>query len=243
MTISFLTKPPASSPNRPISRPQYQPPESKKTPLRSAIQFGTNGTGTANKTSKTAPPSLQAPTPNPGFFSTERWTGAYNALKQDLTSPKWWLKQGAIAGAITLATCWLPGSQLITIPLWLGFEAVLSACRGHQHYADYQNKNKTKPSSSKHSKQWTPEEKRQGAWRGFKQGVKEVFTKKLGQNLLISGAVCLATCWLPGSQLVLIPALFCTYAAWDGIQGAFQGYENPAVFPDKSKQTRKTETK
>lgn len=243
MTILFSklyqAKPQVPHPKRTVPGRQYQPTELEKLPLNVAIQFSGDGAETVNMASKKIS-SQQVPKPKSGFFSKERWTGAYNSLKQDLSSPKWWLKQGAIAGAITLATCWLPGSQLVTIPLWLGFEAVMSACRGHQHYADYQNKNKTE---STKSKQWTQEDKRKGAWQGFKQGVKNGFTKDFGQKLLISGAICLATCWLPGSQIILIPALFCTYAAWDGIQGAFQGYENPAAFADKSKKAGKAETK
>lgn len=173
-------------------------------------------------------------------------------MKHDLTSKDWWLKNGAIATAVTLATCWLPGSQLFTIPLWLGIDVLFSAMRGHQHYQDFPEKptanvpqnpaTQTSPGTqTPKQKQWSGKEKRSAAWKGLKQGIKEGFCKDFGKKALISGAVCLATCWLPGSQLILIPSLFCTFAAWEGVKNAFEGYEKPETYMAASQQAGKTQ--
>jgi hypothetical protein len=206
----------------------------REKPLSDSIQFGN-----PPKRAKTEAAKPSTPNEEPGFFGKARWIGAGNALISDLKSPKWWLYHGSIAGAITLATCWLPGSQLITIPFWFGWQALQSANKGHQNYKDYQTEQPTK----KDTTTWTAQQKRQGAWDGFKEGVKKGLTQDLGMKLLMSGAICLATCWLPGSQLILIPALFSTFAAYEGVQGALQGYENPAAFSEQSKQAGKTEAK
>lgn len=183
-----------------------------------------------------------------GFFSKERFTGAWRSLKQDLTSKNWWLKNGGIAAAVTLATCWLPGSQLFTIPLWLGIDMVFSAITGYQHYQAFLNKpavNTPQKLATQKPKQkpWSGKDKRSAAWKGLKQGVKDGFCKDFGKKALISGVICLATCWLPGSQLILIPGLFCTFAAWEGVKNAFEGYEKPETYLKASQQTGKTQAK
>ncbi|WP_303673901.1 hypothetical protein [Vampirovibrio chlorellavorus] len=172
------------------------------------------------------------PSPEAGFFSKERLTGAWRSVKHDLTSKDWWLKNGAIATAVTLATCWLPGSQLFTIPLWLGMDVLFSAMRGHQHYQDFPEKPaanapKKPATQTPKQKQWRSKDRRNAAWKGLKQGIISGFRDNFQFKALLSGGLCLATCWLPGSQLLLIPSLFCTFAAWGGITQAIEGYENP----------------
>ncbi|WP_373532345.1 hypothetical protein [Vampirovibrio sp.] len=226
----------------PAKRSAQQAPPKLSKP---SLHFG-DPTPVKTAQSTKAPASQPAQPPaEPGVFSKIRWTGAWNALKTDLTTPRWWLQHAAIAGAITLATCWLPGSQLVTIPLWFGVEAALSAYKGHKHYKDYQTTTQAPQPAENEKKDtsWTAQQKRSGAWNGLKQGVKEGITKNFKTKLLVSGAVCLATCWLPGSQLILIPAMFSTFAAWDGIQRAFQGYDNPGAFSPALKQAGKTEAK
>jgi hypothetical protein len=178
------------------------------------------------------------PAPQAGFFSGERLTGAWRSLKHDLTSKDWWLKNGAIATAVTLATCWMPGSQLFTIPLWLGIDAMFSAMKGHQHYQDYQHPRAPKTPATPQAtngKPWSGKDKRSAAWKGLKQGVKDGFCKDFGKKALLSGAICLATCWLPGSQLIFIPSLFCSFAAWGGVTKAMEGYEHPEKYLKPSK--------
>lgn len=237
MNLSLSANPPQ------LSKPSLSSSGNATQKLRGKSLSDTIQFGNQPKTAKTEVTKQSTPNEEPGFFSKARWAGALNALKSDLRSPKWWIHHGAIAGAITLATCWLPGSQLITIPLWFGVEALLSAYKGHQNYKDYQKIQESDQPTEKNATTWTAQQKRQGAWDGLKQGVKEGFTKDPGMKLVMSGAICLATCWLPGSQLILIPAFFSTFAAWEGVQGALQGYENPAAFSEQLKQAGKTEAK
>lgn len=241
--------------HKPVLRPSvFSPlqtrPSSRMTELAQP-QSAFDAVHLAGNPPQTAPAANR--TPEAGFFSQDRLTGAWRSLKQDLTNKNWWLKNGAIAVALTLATCWLPGSQLFTIPLWLSMDALYSAIRGHNNYQDFLNKPATKVVPEKPAtqpakpKQWHGKDRRSAAWKGLKQGVKDGFCKDFGKKALISGAICLATCWLPGSQLILIPGLFCSFAAWEGVTKAIEGYENPGkdLNPSEtpSQQARKTQAK
>jgi hypothetical protein len=237
MNLSLSANPPKSS-TRSLSSSGNAPQKLREKPLSDSIQFGN-----PPKTAKTQAAKQSTPNEEPGFFGKARLAGAWSALKSDLRSPKWWIQHGAMAGAITLATCWLPGSQLITIPFWFGWQALASANKGHQNYKIYQKPQASEQPTEKNATTWTAQQKRQGAWDGLKQGVKKGFTQDLRGKLLLSGAICLATCWLPGSQLILIPAFFSTFAAYAGVKGAIEGYENPAAFSEQSKQAGKTEAK
>ncbi len=245
--MSIATHNPARPP-RVFSPAQTRPSSRTAEPARpqqpfDAVHFAGN------------PPKRKSDTTNQveaGFFSGERFTGAWRSLKQDLTSKNWWLKNGGIAAAVTLATCWLPGSQLFTIPLWLGIDAMFSAMRGHQNYQNFLDKPAAnvpkKPAThTPEQKQWSGKDKRSAAWKGLKQGVISGFRDNFKLKALVSGAICLATCWLPGSQLILIPSLFCSFAAWEGVTKAIEGYQNPGkdlnASETPSQQAGKTQAK
>lgn len=172
----------------------------------------------------------------PGEFTTgEKWKGGAKAMFKSLADWKWWAKEGAIACAITLATCWLPGSQLFTIPLWLIISGMFT--HGQAFMNGFRNPDSVNAPSEpkrKHSDdgEWTTGEKAKAAAKGaLKHGIK-AFTWKDGdllQNLGISALLTLATCWLPGSQLLTIPAWFCMDAAIKAGRGAYVGWQHPGL--------------
>ena len=154
------------------------------------------------------------------------FTGARKAIWNDLKSPKWWGTQLAVSTAITLATCWLPGSQLATIPAWFAISMVYSGFEG------YHRKNQAKPPKA----QPAPEEKAgdfgfldkaQGALKGAVKGSWQGVKNNIGRDLLFGGALTLATCWLPGTQIIIIPAFMCVSAAMGAVSHAHKGWKNP----------------
>jgi hypothetical protein len=74
--------------------------------------------------------------PSPGFLkkitSIKHWKSGFKVglqgVKQDLSQN--WGKHLLISSLITLLTCWLPGSQLVTIPLWFCMSAAIEGGRG-----------------------------------------------------------------------------------------------------------------
>jgi hypothetical protein len=58
--------------------------------------------------------------------------------------------------------------------------------------------------------------------------VKAIFQpKSLALDTLIAVAITVATAWLPGSQLLTIPAFLAISAALRAVKGGIQGYQNP----------------
>lgn len=180
------------------------------------------------------------------FTTGEKWKGGGKALLKSVADWKWWAKEGAIACGITLATCWLPGSQLFTIPLWLGISgafkhgrAFMEGFRNPDFVDDTSETESSKP--AKHAsnqdadhEEWTRGEKAKAAFKGaWQEGIKAVSWKKDGdlmKNMAFAGLITLATCWLPGSQLLTIPAWFCIDAAIKAGQGAYLGWQHPGLF-------------
>jgi hypothetical protein len=182
----------------------------------------------------------------------QRVTGALKAAGKSLASGKFWLTHLAIASAITLATCWLPGSQLITIPIYL---AVAGACQagaaakeGYNHPFQV---GKTKPANAIDPELQPDSPKAQAPppasdlpvyhpkrlWGGVKGMGKQVihdFKAHFILNALISGLITLATCWLPGSQLLTIPAWYCMDSAFSAVRGAYRGWKDPNYSPSKA---------
>jgi hypothetical protein len=165
----------------------------------------------------------------PEINTGDRFTGAWKAIKKDITSLSWWGKQTAIATAITVATCWLPGSQLFTIPLWLGISLTMQGIDGFSNPTQY-NAPAPAKQPAEQDKKWSGGQKAKGALKGFGSGVIHGIKDDFGKKALLSGALCVATCWLPGSQLLLVPALFCSYGAWEGIQRGIKGWNHPAQY-------------
>lgn len=163
----------------------------------------------------------------PEINTGNRFTGAWKAIKKDITRLGWWGKQTAIATAITVATCWLPGSQLFTIPLWLGIDLTMRGIDGFSNPAKYNTPASTKHQPAEQDRKWSGGQKMKGALKGFGSGMIHGIKDDFGKKALLSGALCVATCWLPGSQLLLIPALFCSYGAWEGIQRGIKGWNHP----------------
>lgn len=224
MTLSPIqpsqTRPSKSQPRRQNSVWAKNMPALKQTPPKDSVQF------------RGAPPQNDEQAPSGETTIGDRLKGAGRAVWQDVSSFKWWAKQTAISSAITLATCWLPGSQLVTIPLWLGVSLALDAVDGlfNPQSHDPKLKELKKQKAEQAQQGWSNWKRSQGATKGAWEGIKEGFTDKFKKKLLISGALCLATCWLPGSQLLLVPALFCTYAACDGTMKGYQGWKNPGLY-------------
>lgn len=196
-----------------------------------------------------------------GEFTTgQKWQGGGKALLKSVSDWKWWAKEGAIACGITLATCWLPGSQLFTIPLWIGISGAFTHGRafmeGFRNPALADAPESKAAKTAKHAadddEEWTKGEKAKAAAKGaWKHGLK-AFTLKDGdllQNLGISALLTLATCWLPGSQLLTIPAWFCMDAAIKAGRGGYLGWQHPEIFShqpsddDPSEKAGKTHTK
>lgn len=179
----------------------------------------------------------------PSHTTGERFNGAWKAVKNNVTTLGWWGKQTAIAGAITLATCWLPGSQLFTIPLWLGIDLTLKAIDGFSNPEQQNVKKQANDPQSEQSSKASKSDKAKGALKGIASGAWHGVKDDFGKKALISGALCLATCWLPGSQLFLIPAVFSTYAAWGGVQRGMDGWKRPELFLDHLKKPGETQAK
>lgn len=171
----------------------------------------------------------------------ERFKGAWKAVKNSITSFSWWGKQTAIAAAITLATCWLPGSQLVTIPLWLGIDLTMKAVDGLFHPKKYNAPPPKTTPQPEQSQNFSNRIRGKGALKGFGSGMVHGIKDDFKKKALIGGALCLATCWLPGSQLLLIPALFCTYGACGGIQHGIKGWNHPDQYLDSLKQSREAQ--
>ncbi len=178
-----------------------------------------------------------------------RAQGAWQGFKNSAFSPKWWAMEGAIAGAITLATCWLPGSQLLTIPAWIGASLAINTIMGGVYpgrtlkEAQKKHQKSTEPQAPQHQ-EWTTSEKAKGALKGTLNGLKTGFTDHWKTKLALGAGLSVALCWLPGSQLFLIPAIYCISAAANATSGGLKGYQQPAEYGVKpSKQSGKTEAK
>jgi hypothetical protein len=78
-----------------------------------------------------------------GFSSAERVKGAVTGAMKAIFQPKSLMIDSLIAVAITVATAWLPGSQLLTIPAYLAISAALRAVKGALH--GYQNPGSKQP--------------------------------------------------------------------------------------------------
>lgn len=221
---------PSKSPAPSTPTANATPPKTEENPLQ------------AEAASKSLAPSASQPTATtPAKVEPmDRVKGAGVALKNDLLSWKWWGKEALISGAITLATCWLPGSQLLTIPLWMGISLAFDAAKGAfhpEHYLDKFKKPETPKRPAQPAKNWTTSEKLWGATKGACYGAWHGVSHHFGRKLLVAGALSLALCWLPGSQLILIPAIFCMHGAVDAVQGARQGFtdpDNPKLPEEKS---------
>lgn len=175
------------------------------------------------------------------FSTGEKWKGGGKAMLKSLTNWKWWAKEGAIACGITVATCWLPGSQLFTIPLWLGISGVFT--HGKAFMDGFRNPNTAdamdaakaqERQSTQHNREgWSKTQIAKAMAKGAWDYGKRTFMLKNGdllQNLGISALLTLATCWLPGSQLLTIPAWFCMDAAIKAGMGGYHGWQNPAHY-------------
>jgi hypothetical protein len=178
-----------------------------------------------------------------------RAQGAWQGFKNSAFSPKWWAMEGAIAGAITLATCWLPGSQLLTIPAWIGASLAINTIMGGVYpekaleAAQKKRQNGTEPHNHQHQ-EWTTSEKAKGAFKGAMNGLKTGFIDHWKTKLALGAGLSIALCWLPGSQLFVIPAIYCVSAAFKATSGTLKGYQQPAKYGVKpSNQSGETEAK
>lgn len=175
------------------------------------------------------------------FTTGQKWQGGGKAMLKSMTNWKWWAREGAIAGGITLATCWLPGSQLFTIPLWLGISGAFT--HGKAFVDGYRNPDAVGKIDSAKAKEHQATQQNREGWgkgeiakamlKGAWDNGKRTFMLKNGdllQNLGISALLTLATCWLPGSQLLTIPAWFCMDAAIKAGMGGYHGWQNPAHY-------------
>lgn len=184
-----------------------------------------------------APLPSQAPPPIDDKTVVQDSVGAKlsragTSLQNNLTSGHWWLNQGLIAGGITVATCWLPGSQLVTIPVWLAVSLAgdaVNAMFDPNAVGSHESSVSKPPASSKPPGQETLWDRGKGSLYGFGKGLWHGLVEHPVRNLLISAAICLATCWLPGSQLLLIPAFYAMNSAYHGVLGAIAGYQNPRL--------------
>lgn len=71
------------------------------------------------------------------FTSKQRLNGAFKSAVKAIFNPRSIFIDTLIAVAITIATAWLPGSQLLTIPTFLAisaaWRAVQGGIEGYQH--------------------------------------------------------------------------------------------------------------
>lgn len=60
-----------------------------------------------------------------------------------------------------------------------------------------------------------------GCWKAGIKGAwyNTMKLSKFGKDLLVSGLITLATCWLPGTQLVFIPLWILGRVCWDVVNG------------------------
>jgi len=73
--------------------------------------------------------------PHPGMMDTsitsaERIKGAIKGGTKNIFNPKGIMKDVLISAIIAAATAWLPGSQLLTVPLWMTIGAIFRAIDG-----------------------------------------------------------------------------------------------------------------
>ena len=181
------------------------------------------GQGKQDK-SDTSPPDLSQ-IPKKGGFK-----GAGQQVWTDLKRPGWWAKQGAVSTAITLATCWLPGSQLATIPAWFAIALVHSGFKGYQTNPKYLEAEKAlRAKKEANLPELSGAEKAKGVAKGTFQGAWYGVKHNFKTDLLFGGAITLATCWLPGTQLVIIPAFMCISAALGAMRGGTAGWKGRDV--------------
>src|SRR5262249_36809487 len=74
----------------------------------------------------------------------------------------------------------------------------------------------------------------------LKCGIKSAFSfNAFKHTLKISAVIAIATCWLPGPQLIIIPAFLLFAAVFRGLLGGMVGYQNPQGSEEFLTQLRK----